>query len=58
MRRLMIFADNDINGTGQRAADVLAGRARHAGLAVRVLIPTDPGTDWADVWSQQDREVA
>lgn len=49
---LFIFADNDESGTGQKAAQELAGRALTAGLRTQTLTPTHTGTDWADVWAQ------
>jgi putative DNA primase/helicase len=46
--RLIIFADNDSHGAGQRAAYALA--ARLAGrLQLEIKIPEKPGTDWNDV---------
>lgn len=54
VKRLVIFGDNDESGTGQTAATRLADRALAAGLAVSVLIPQKPGTDWADVWALRD----
>jgi putative DNA primase/helicase len=51
VKRLVVFADHDVNGTGQTAANKLAGRAQSAGLAVQVLMPSTPGTDWADVYA-------
>ena len=50
VRNLIIFADNDMSQVGQRAAEMLAKRVRKAGLAEQVLVPTEPGTDWADVY--------
>lgn len=50
-RRLIVFADNDANRTGQRAAEALAMRARAAGLSVSVLVPQVRGRDWCDVWA-------
>jgi putative DNA primase/helicase len=47
-KRLIIFADNDINGTGQRAAYALAARLSGR-VAVDVRIPDQPDTDWNDV---------
>ena len=52
-RRLLVFADHDASGTGARAADALAARARAAGLSVSVLMPAEVGSDWADVWAQR-----
>jgi len=54
LRRLVIFADNDVSGTGQAAAAKLERRARAAGLPVSVLIPQTPGEDWADVYARRD----
>ena len=54
LRRLVIFADNDVSGTGQAAARKLEARARASGLAVSVLIPQMPGEDWADVYARRD----
>jgi putative DNA primase/helicase len=45
--RLVIFADSDRNGVGQRAAYALA--ARLAGkMQITVRIPEQPDTDWND----------
>lgn len=52
--RLVIFADNDENGTGQAAAAKLERKARAAGLSVSVLMPQTPGEDWADVYARRD----
>ena len=43
-----VFADNDENFTGQKAAFVLAHRLALAGIAVEVQIPPCRGKDWAD----------
>lgn len=50
--RLVIFADNDKAGT--EAADKLRQRARAAWLYVNVVAPTEPGSDWCDVWAARD----
>ena len=50
VHELIVFADHDTSGAGQRAADELAKRATAAGLTVRVLIPAEPG-DWLDVFN-------
>ncbi len=48
VQRLIIFADNDVNGAGQRAAEALAGRLSSR-IAVEIKIPERPGTDWNDI---------
>ena len=52
IERLHIFADNDSNYTGQRAAYALAQRLARA-VEVLVNIPTESDTDWNDVLRQQ-----
>ena len=47
-RRLLIFADNDINQVGQRAAAALAGRISFR-MLVETIIPDTTGLDWNDV---------
>jgi len=44
----VIFADNDANGAGQRAAYALAARLSGR-FEVDVKIPEKPDTDWNDV---------
>jgi phage/plasmid primase-like uncharacterized protein len=51
---LFIFADNDVNGVGQKAASDLAGRALAAGIRTQTLTPTTTGTDWADAWAARE----
>ncbi len=51
-RRLVIFADAD--KSGREAAHALRVRALAAGLRVDVLAPSEPGTDWCDVWAGRD----
>lgn len=50
VQRLVIFADRDVAGAA--AAERLRQRARAAGLTVNLLKPTEPGTDWCDVWAR------
>jgi DNA repair protein RadD len=51
LERLIIFADNDVNGAGQKAAYALAARLS-GHIALEVKIPDKPGTDWNDVLRQ------
>ena len=46
---LVAFADHD--EAGQQAAEKLRQRAARAGLPVTVTTPTEPGSDWCDVWA-------
>ncbi|HMO48160.1 MAG TPA: toprim domain-containing protein [Rubrivivax sp.] len=52
VRHIVVFADND--PAGAEAAGKLRQRARAAGLAVKVMAPTEPGSDWCDVWGARD----
>lgn len=45
---VVVFADNDRNGTGQKAASALAERLVGEGVKVKILIPPTPGHDWLD----------
>jgi putative DNA primase/helicase len=47
-QRLIVCADNDADGTGQRAACALASRLRDR-LPLEVRIPDQADTDWNDV---------
>lgn len=53
-----IMADNDISGTGQRAAERLAKRLLGEGRRVRVHTPSTPDTDWLDVYQQRPEAAA
>ena len=48
VRLVLICADNDPGGTGQQASKKLARRMLAEGRRVKILMPTTPGTDWAD----------
>lgn len=48
-KRVLVFADNDLSGTGQASAWNLARRLISAGIETEVKIPPDAGTDWNDV---------
>jgi putative DNA primase/helicase len=48
VRKVIIFGDNDVSGTGQAAAWALAKRLIAAGMPVEVRLPKQIGTDWAD----------
>lgn len=49
MDNIMIYADNDINFAGLRAAYILAHRLYLANYAVGVMVPETPGYDFLDV---------
>lgn len=46
---VLIAADNDRNGAGQRAAHALAKRLEQEGRRAEVIVPSLPGMDWLDV---------
>jgi len=50
VQRVVVFADND--KAGREAADKLRTRVRAARLRCDVMLPTDEGSDWADVWAE------
>ena len=50
VEELVVFADNDANFAGQRAAFSRANKAVvRDGLRARVEVPSEPGVDWNDV---------
>lgn len=53
VRKVVVFADNDVNGTGQAAAERLAIRLREAGVDATVRLPDEVETDWADVLARR-----
>lgn len=48
VKRVIVFGDNDLSGTGQVAAWALAKKLIASGVEAEVRIPEQPGTDWAD----------
>jgi putative DNA primase/helicase len=55
---VIICADHDRSGTGERAAHDAAVRWLGEGRSVRIAIPPEPGTDMADVLVEEARHVA
>jgi putative DNA primase/helicase len=55
---VIIAADNDRNGVGERAARAAAERWLVEGRRVRIALPPMPGTDWNDVLLNRDVEAA
>jgi putative DNA primase/helicase len=49
VRHVIILADNDPNGAGERAARKAAARWLAEGRRVRIAMPPEPGSDMADV---------
>jgi putative DNA primase/helicase len=49
VRTVIILADNDVSGAGERAARAAAARWLGEGRRVRIALPPEPGTDMADV---------
>jgi putative DNA primase/helicase len=56
LRRLHVFADNDLNFVGQEASYNLARRLTQEGVYVEVHVPPDEGTDWLDVLNRSEHE--
>lgn len=48
-KRVIVFADNDLSGTGQAAAWALAKRLIASGIEAEVRTPECAGQDWCDV---------
>ena len=57
IEQLVILADNDASGTGQKAAAECAARWSDAGREVTVLIPPEVGTDFNDLVIAQKKGV-
>jgi hypothetical protein len=53
VRSVVICADHDANGAGQRAAEQAAQRWIAEGRTVRIALPPQPGRDFADVLAGQ-----
>ena len=49
VNHLLIFADNDQNRVGQKAAETLKGKADYQGVKCDILTPSQIGQDWNDV---------
>jgi hypothetical protein len=56
IEHLEIFADNDLNKTGEEAARACCDRWQHAGAEVQVNMPQTPGLDFADIISKNPRK--
>jgi len=48
-REILVCADNDANGVGQRAAQTFAARCIAEGRRVRIALPPTPGSDFNDL---------
>jgi putative DNA primase/helicase len=57
-KRVVVFADNDVNGAGQAAAYTLMQRLAVAGLQVRVEVPRKDGADWNDMLTSASEMVS
>lgn len=53
VRDVTIAADHDASGAGEDAAHTLARRLIAEGRTVRIELPAQAGTDWADVLRQE-----
>lgn len=49
VRHVIILADHDVSGAGERAARIAADRWLAEGRRVRIAMPPEPGTDFNDV---------
>jgi hypothetical protein len=57
VRRIIIAADNDVSGAGQRNAIAAYDRWTAEGRSVRVKLPPNPGTDFNDVLLKRRGDV-
>jgi putative DNA primase/helicase len=55
VREVLIAADHDLNGVGQRAALAAYERRTREGLSVRILLPPNIGEDFNDVLLSRKR---
>jgi hypothetical protein len=55
--RIVIWADRDENGAGQRSAEVLQKKLEAKGIQASILLPPGSGTDWLDVLNEDGIEV-
>ena len=51
---VIIAADHDVSGTGERAARTAAARWLREGRRVRIALPRTAGSDWNDVLRNKD----
>lgn len=51
--KVIVFADNDLNFAGQKAANNLAFRLTSEGVQVAIQTPERPGDDWNDVYLRE-----
>lgn len=49
VREIIVAADHDAHGAGERGARDLARRMRGSGVVVRMAMPPTVGADWADL---------
>lgn len=56
VREIVIFADNDASNRGQTAAIKLATRLVCEGKTVKILAPSQLGTDWADIKQKETQD--
>jgi putative DNA primase/helicase len=53
VRTVILLADNDADGGGERAAHAAAQRWLAEGRRVRIALPPEPGTDFADLLARR-----
>jgi len=57
VKRVIVGSYNDLSGTGQRAANMLAKRliAEDSTREIKIITPEQTGTDWLDVLNEQEK---